>query len=215
MDISAYQGNVDFSKLVHAGKDFIFIRATRVYRVPEVDNFSVKNWYGARGVFRRQGPYYFYWPGFADEILAEAQKFLNHVDYDPAKDLPWAIDVEVGVHENLWPMSASELEYLVDGLAQLHGTKEHFIYTGAPYWGYNGGRIYTWDRTPRLPDSKLWLAAYVPAPPDPNAKLTLPSRKDGKVMWDDWTIWQWSSSALNGKDYGVETFGLDLNIAKL
>ena len=89
VDISKWQGKVDWAALRQAGTKFAFIKATE--GGDHVDNRFIENWNGARQAGVPRGAYHFvYWCRPAHE---QAQWFKRNVPYDPTA-LPPVLDVE-------------------------------------------------------------------------------------------------------------------------
>jgi lysozyme len=89
VDISKWQGTVDWAALRQAGTQFAFIKATE--GGDHVDNRFMENWYGAKKAGVPRGAYHFvYWCRPAHE---QAAWFKRNVPADP-EALPPVLDVE-------------------------------------------------------------------------------------------------------------------------
>jgi len=89
VDISKWQGKVDWAALRQAGTKFAFIKATE--GGDHVDNRFLENWYGAKQAGVPRGAYHFvYWCRPAHE---QAAWFKRNVPRDP-EALPPVLDVE-------------------------------------------------------------------------------------------------------------------------
>ena len=89
VDISKWQGKVDWAALQQAGTKFAFIKATE--GGDHVDNRFMENWYGAKRAGVPRGAYHFvYWCRPAHE---QAAWFKKNVPQDP-EALPPVLDVE-------------------------------------------------------------------------------------------------------------------------
>lgn len=89
VDISKWQGTVDWAALRQAGTQFAFIKATE--GGDHVDNRFMENWYGAKKAGVPRGAYHFvYWCRPAHE---QAAWFKRNVPADPDA-LPPVLDVE-------------------------------------------------------------------------------------------------------------------------
>ena len=217
VDINIWQGDaIDWTALQNATtSDFVYIRCLGFTKgSPYLDPDFLKNWTSSSSsMFSTAGPYFLYGDSATGvtEILNLAASTLDAMvpAYDPLIHLPPAIDVEVG--DEYWPLSAANIERLFYGLTDLFGVPP-IIYTSMRFWSHNGGQQYTWDRTPVLPGSKLWLAEYTNNTSRP--PVYLPRKQDNTLQWSDWTLWQWTTDVLDGRDYGVASIGLDLNIMR-
>ncbi len=90
MDISRYQGDIDWARVGAQGIDFAFIKATEGTTI--VDPKFTANWKGASGAKVARGAYHFFRPTLDGK--AQAAHFLAHVDYVKG-DLPPVLDLEV------------------------------------------------------------------------------------------------------------------------
>ncbi|HEX7313048.1 MAG TPA: glycoside hydrolase family 25 protein [Pyrinomonadaceae bacterium] len=169
IDVSHYQGQVDWDAVKAAGCSFAFAKATEGTNV--TDPYFEANWAGMKAAGLARGAYHFFRP--AEDAAQQASHFLATVALKPG-DLPPVIDVEV--NDNV----AGSV--IVEGLQTWLGAVEQatgvapIIYTAAYFWNeyLNPG----FGRYP------LWVAHYTSAAtPSP-----LP---DG---WADWTFWQYSQS---------------------
>ena len=90
IDVSRYQGNINWKKVKATGISFAFIKATEGAKL--VDSKFAKNWKNARkrGVIR--GAYHFYRP--SAHSSEQAENFLENLDLQPG-DLPPVLDLEV------------------------------------------------------------------------------------------------------------------------
>jgi lysozyme len=89
VDISKWQGKVDWAALRQAGTKFAFIKATE--GGDHVDNRFLENWWGAKNAGVPRGAYHFvYWCRPAHE---QAAWFKKNVPQDPDA-LPPVLDVE-------------------------------------------------------------------------------------------------------------------------
>ena len=98
VDISRYQGDVDFARLRAAGTHFVFIKATE--GVDYVDPNFARNWAKARQAGMPRAAYHFmFWCRTASQ---QARWFEKNVPNDPDA-LPPVLDVEWNNHSQLCP----------------------------------------------------------------------------------------------------------------
>src|ERR1700704_2322289 len=90
IDVSHYQGTIDWAQVAQAGKTFAFIKATE--GTSEADPQFQANWNGAKAAGLLRGAYHFYQPG--DDPQQQAGYFLNAVQPGPG-DLPAVLDIEL------------------------------------------------------------------------------------------------------------------------
>ncbi len=180
LDVSHYQGEVDWPQVVAAGYRFAFAKATE--GTTSVDPMFAANWEGMKAGGMVRGAYHFF--RAEDDAAAQADHFIATVALE-AGDLPPALDIEIadgvsteGIDEKIaiWlekvataygvtPILYSDLRFINDNLA-----------TG-------------------FSDYPLWLAEYEE------------TRPEAPGDWDSWTLWQSSQS---GEVAGVDgTVDLD------
>ncbi len=171
VDVSKYQGDVDFLKLKAAGMHYVFIRATEGITYQDVDYKS--NHSKAKAAGLRVGVYHFYESN--DDPMAQLKNFTDLVSLS-AGDLAPVIDIEK-LHQNDDKNLIVNLQRFLDGLEAHYGVKS-IVYTGEKFANQylTGFGAYP-----------LWLAEY---------QVDQPKIPSG---WQNWTFWQWSQSGqVNG-----------------
>ena len=188
IDVSSYQGDVDWPVLSDNNIDFAFIKATEGSDF--VDERFAYNLDEALKTKLKVGAYHFF--NFDETGASQAQNFIANVPKND-KMLPPVVDIEFYPPYNrfLPPSTDSviaELRALLDALEAYYG-KRPIIYTSKyPYSVYIAGNF---------SDYKLWIANY-----DEN-----PTLSDGR----EWTFWQYSEhGVLPGYSGAVEH--IDLNV---
>jgi len=189
IDVSHYQGTVNWQEVRQAGVEFAFAKATDglTYTDPQL----AANWPAMKSAGLLRGAYHFFEP--ADDGAEQAKFFLETVQLAPG-DLPPALDVETagGSSATLW----AGVEAWLQTVAAATGVQP-FLYVDPTFANDN-------QAPASLAAYPLWIADYGVAQP------TLP------LGWSDWLIWQHSES---GTVAGVTgTVDLDLSngpIAKL
>jgi lysozyme len=173
IDVSKWQGTVDWKSVQQAGVEFAFVRAT--YGTSEVDSSFNENWQATKEAGIIRGAYHFFLA--AEDAAEQAEFFIRTVGSLGPGDLPPVIDVESGsgVSSNLVVDIQTWLSTVAEGLS-----RTPIIYTAPSYWNANvtGG----------FANYPLWVAEY---------GVSAPRAVNG---WDDWTFWQYSST---GKVNGV------------
>lgn len=165
IDVSYYQGNIDWSAVAQAGVVFSFIKATE--GTLTIDPQFHANWNGAHAAGLLRGAYHFYHPG-ADPHQ-QAEHFLNVAQIGPG-DLPPVLDIET-------PGEASEI---IAGIQVWLAAVEHrtgktpILYTDPGFWATL--------KTPGFGRFPLWIAEYGVVEP------TVPTG------WSAWTFWQFSEA---------------------
>ncbi len=145
VDVSHYQGAIDWEELAADGHDFAFIKATEGKELKDKAFFA--NWQLAGRTGLRRGAYHFFRPEVSPDD--QARNFFSQVDLVPG-DLPPVIDVE-----ERGKLSTGQLVKRVKQLAETfelrYGIKP-IIYTGQNF--YNRFLAGQFDAYP------LWLARY-------------------------------------------------------
>lgn len=187
VDVSAYQGKIDWQALVAQDVGFAYIKATEGSGT--VDSRYDANWAGAKNAGLPAGAYHFF--SFDSSAEAQAENFIAAVPaYDGA--LPPAIDIELYGAYRRSPKPRAEvtevLRALSDALEAHCGVKPVLYVTRASYERYIRGADF---------DNPLWVRdVYLPP-----------------VWAEDWFIWQYSDRGqMTGYD-GEERY-IDLNVMR-
>ncbi|TRC94906.1 glycoside hydrolase family 25 protein [Mesorhizobium sp. WSM4303] len=186
VDVSRWQGNVNWSKLRAQGANFAYIKATD--GGDHLDPMFMKNWRNADAAGLKRGAYhFFYWCRTAGE---QADWFIRNV---PKVDgaLPPVIDVEWNGESSCKrrPSRATVLEKMqvfMDKLERHYGQRP-IIYTSPDFYRDNLKGAFL--------EYPFWLRAVARHP-----SKVYPGRK--------WLFWQYSGSGLS---HGV-TGRIDLNV---
>ncbi|APQ59806.1 glycoside hydrolase [Paenibacillus polymyxa] len=187
IDVSRYQGNIDWKAVKAEGISFAFIKASQGQRY--VDPTFITNAKGVRAAGILLGAYHFVDAINVEAARAEARHFaevLKQVGGGTALDLPPVMDYENNpgnLSKTL--ISAVALAFLLE-LERLTGRKP-IIYTG---------NAFATNFNASLGGYKLWIARY--------SDTRVPS---DTVTWKRWDIWQYSDS---GKVAGIKG-NVDMN----
>ncbi len=166
IDVSHFQGEVDWGAVAAAGVRFAFIKATE--GLDDVDPRFAQNWQGSRAAGLLRGAYHFLHPNL--DARQQAAHFLSVVTLDDDA-LPPALDVEVT--NGVAPATlAACIETWLGTVEAALGCKP-VVYTDPSFWRDNVGAD--------LGGYPLWLACYAPQPEVP-------------ASWQAWTFWQHSQS---------------------
>jgi lysozyme len=186
LDVSSYQGIVDWSAVASAGYSYAYIKATEGLTLTD-PQFS-RNWQVSKQRNICRGAYHFF--HFGDDPIAQADFFINCAN-PQAGDLPPVVDVETtdgitDVTQLVQKLSA----FIVEVENALSG-KKMVIYTYYGFWNasMNGSDAFS--------GHPFWIAEY-----NSDETPTLPNG------WTDWLIWQHAS---NGTVTGINT-PVDLNV---
>lgn len=145
VDVSHYQGVIDWDLLVADGHDFAFIKATEGKALR--DRAFEGNWFAAGRTGIRRGAYHFFRPEVP--AAAQANLFFSTVELSPG-DLPPVLDVE-----ERGKLSPAQLVVAIKQwatMAEVHYGVKPIIYTGQHFYNrFLAGQ---------LDDYPLWLARY-------------------------------------------------------
>lgn len=186
VDVSRWQGNIDWHTLRKQGANFAYIKATD--GGDHLDPMFHKNWRRAKEAGIKRGAYhFFYWCRVASE---QADWFIRNVPKDPDA-LPPVIDVEWNGDSacKRRPSRAVVLEKMqvfMDKLERHYG-KRPIIYTAPDFYADNLKGAFK--------DYPFWLRAVAQHP-----SKVYPGRP--------WVFWQYSGSGLS---QGVNE-KIDLNV---
>jgi GH25 family lysozyme M1 (1,4-beta-N-acetylmuramidase) len=171
VDVSYYQGNINWTTARAAGVEFAFIRVSdgTGFHDPKFATY----WSGAHAAGVIRGPYQFFRPN--QNVIAQADLLISAIGGSyTIGDLPPVIDVEAT--GGLSPSSvATKVRQWVDHVKAALGV-DPIVYTGKYFWRDQVGGPTSFATNP------LWIAQYTSLCPD------LPA------PWTNWTFWQSSDS---------------------
>ncbi|MDJ0631536.1 MAG: GH25 family lysozyme [Rhodobacter sp.] len=177
IDVSHYQGDIDWSKVKADGRVFAYAKAAEGDAT--VDVRFAANWAGMKAAGILRGAYLFYVAGNDPET--QARNFMKRVTLEPG-DLPPMVDIETeraGVESDA--QLVKDLHTCLAALTKHYGVAP-FIYTGPSFWNAHFD-----DSFSHYP---LWVAEYGVSKPKP------------VKGWGYWTIWQYSQSGSVGGVHG-------------
>jgi len=186
VDVSRWQGDIDWVKLRTQGANFAYIKATD--GGDHLDPMFKTNWKKANEAGLKRGAYhFFYWCRTASE---QADWFIRNVPRDP-NALPPVIDVEYNGQSKCKRRLSAErvqekMQVFMDMLERHYG-KRPVIYTAPDFYADNLQGAFK--------NYPFWLRAVAQHP-----SKVYPNRK--------WVFWQYSGSGLS---HGV-TGKIDLNV---
>ena len=187
VDVSAYQGDIDWEVLSRQGIAFAFIKATEGSSY--VDEYFEANFTGARQTSLKAGAYHFF--SFDSPGETQADNFIAHVPIVSGA-LPPVVDFEFydGKEENPPDPDGvrKELNDLLDRLETHYGTKPIIYSTNKTYGLYLAGYYEGYD---------IWIRNI----------LTAPKPLENQ----EWTFWQYTNrERLDG--YGGPEYYIDMNV---
>jgi lysozyme len=180
IDVSRWQGKIDWASVRAAGTQFAFIKATEGGN--HLDPRFLENWSGAAQAGVPRGAYHFmYWCRPAQE---QAAWFRRNVPNDP-NALPPVLDLEWNGHSRTCPMKLPREEALVHVKLML---KEMEAHTGKRPIIYTDITFHREVLEGELHDYAHWLRSVAAEPHE---------RYAGR----QWTIWQYTTT---GRVPGIE-----------
>jgi lysozyme len=167
IDVSHWQGTIDWNAVAADGVEFAFIKATE--GGDYTDPRFAANWAGAQRAGVVRGAYHFFRP--QTDALAQAAHFLRTVQLSPG-DLPPVLDVEVTDGRSAAQIAAGVRAWLQE--VERATGRRPILYTRASFWtGQMGGGFGEYP---------LWVAHYGVSQPNIPAE------------WSGWTFWQHSDA---------------------
>lgn len=169
IDVSAFQGDIDFDSVKAAGIEFVYIKASEGTTL--VDPKFEDNYAGAKDADLLIGVYHFVRAQNVSEAQAEARFFAENIS---GKEIDGKLAMDFEVFTGLTNEQVNEISVaFIDELINLTG-KEVVIYSDAS----NATDVF--DES--LTEYSLWVAEYgVEEPSD-------------AVIWDTWAGWQYSDA---------------------
>lgn len=187
IDVSHYQGEIDWKKLEEQGLDFAFIKATEGSSY--LDECFYDNWKAAEQTGLYIGAYHFF--SFDSEGKKQADFYINTVGDLNGKLAP-VIDVEYYGNKKSNPPEKSEvtknLRELLNALEEYYQIKPVIYTTHTVYNDYIEGEF---------EDYPLWIRS-VYCPPV-------------FMFGNQWTFWQYTDTAILEGYEGAEKY-IDMNV---
>ncbi len=175
IDVSKWQGTIDWQRVAGDGISFAFIRLND--GTSSRDPQFARNWQGARDAGVVRGMYQYFRP--AGNVATQASIMIEAMQDSTADDLPPVIDVEND--GGLAPTAvAARVGQWIEAVQTATG-RTPIIYTGKFFWRDE-------VRSLAFGSHALWIAQYTqlcPDIPDP---------------WTRWTFWQLTD---NGRVAGI------------
>jgi lysozyme len=170
IDVSIYQGTIDWAKVKADGIVFAFIRVSD--GLPPIDSKFQENWTGARAAGVVRGAYQFFRQD--EDPVAQADLLLDTMGPLEDDDLPPVVDVEST--DGAGPAEiVANVRTWADRIRAGTGRRP-IIYTGPSFWNVQAGG------SAGVTDLYLWLAHWTTSCPDVPKGFTT------------WTFWQYSST---------------------
>ena len=168
IDLSHYQGKVDWKKLNDSAVAFVFIKATEGHHT--VDKSFNNHWKGSSHTKLLRGVYHFFDP--AVDAKSQALHFLATTAADFG-DFPPVVDIESRQQQASTEILAALTVFL--SVIEQKTSRKPMIYTSPGFWDSLDSKKFS--------DHHLWLADY-------SKKAKLPKQ------WHEWLFWQFSSGGI-------------------
>lgn len=169
IDVSSWQGNINWTSVKSAGKSFAWIRVN--HGLGDIDAKFATNWSAAKAAGLIRGPYQYFLPN--EDALAQANLLISKVGVLGPGDLPAAFDIE----ELSGQAPSTVISKMRTWLSAVQkGTgKVPIIYTNTSTWNQLGN-------PQGFAGFPLWVA---------NWNVSCPSMP---ATFGDWRAWQHSST---------------------
>ena len=187
IDVSSYQGEIEWEQLEKQDLKFAFIKATEGSTF--VDKYFKKNWKAVGHTTLRIGAYHFFSYDSGGET--QAQNFINTVPID-GQALPPVIDVEFYGDKEKNPPSRSQVEKELDVMVNM--LEEHY---GKRVILYTTKKAYDLYIKNSFDQCDIWIRDV----------LTKPTLSDERT----WTFWQYTDREKLDGYSGNEKF-IDVNL---
>lgn len=193
-DVSKWQGAINFKQMRKAGASYTFIKASQ--NIWPDKNFS-QNWAAARESGILRGAYHFFDMRDGSKSAKEQARFFADLLRNDMGELRPVMDFEspgVNGYPPL-PDHDTSVRIVYDFMSEFHKQTNFFpmLYTNL------AGIQRLSPLSQYLSTKELWIAWYYTK-----------SRTPKIGSWPRWRFWQYKTTG-NGKLFGVESNGLDMN----
>jgi lysozyme len=168
VDVSVYQGTIQWSDVKTAGIDFAI---ARISDGSELDTEFAANWAGMQSAGLVRGAYQYFEPG--EDPTTQANIVVSAVGKLGAGDLPVTADMETTGGQSAATIAANLRTWIA--AVQAGTGKLPMIYTAEGYWD---GDV----ASGAFSNDSLWVA---------NWEVSCPDLPTG---WSAWSVWQYSDS---------------------
>ena len=184
LDVSAFQGTVDWGGVAANGALFTYVRASEQANIP--DTFFNANYTGAKanglfaGAYHRARPDVSSGRAQADYFIDQAQYVRDGRTLPPMLDIEWPRSTWTGLNA-CYNMTAPQLvAWIRDFVGQVEARTGQLatIYTNPNWWNPCTGNNTTFGSHP------LYTSGYLASPPPPPAG------------WARWTFWQYDDEGI-------------------
>ena len=175
IDVSKYQGEIDWRKVKRGGVAFAYIKATE--GGDRIDDGYSNHWRGAKAAGIPRGAYHFYY--FCRPAIEQAQWFIRHVPKErgmlpPVLDMEWNHASPSCKKRPAPAVVRSEMKIFLDALERHYG-KRPVIYTTPDFYEHNIAGHFRGET--------FWLRTVKAHP-----RVTYPGR--------NWAFWQYTGTGV-------------------
>jgi len=176
IDVSKYQGDIDWATVRRSGVEFVWIKATE--GANHVDSKFQQNWAGAKQAGLARGAYHFVW--WCRDPREEIEWFKANVPNDP-EALPPVLDVEATPDSKSCKRTLHREDVLADMRIMLQEMERAYgkrpvIYVTVDFYQHV-------MHPNEFSDYPVWVRSVKHSPP-----VTYPGRR--------WAFWQYQSDGL-------------------
>jgi len=189
IDVSSYQGNVNWASYWSAGKKFAYVKATE--GTGYTNDYFSQQYTGSYNVGMIRGAYHYARPDLGG-AAAQADYFVAHGGNwsNDGKTLPGTLDIEWGPNSDCYGLSKSAMVAWIKAFSDRYHAKTTrwpVIYTATSWWTECTGNTGDFSST-----NPLWVARYA------STAGTLP------YNWGFYTFWQYSSSPIDQDSFSAD-----------
>lgn len=175
IDVSKYQGDIDWRRVKRSGVAFAYIKATE--GGDRVDDGYKSHWRGAKSAGIPRGAYHFYY--FCRPAIEQARWFISHVPKErgmlpPVLDMEWNHASPTCKKRPAPAVVRSEMKIFLDALERHYG-KRPVIYTTPDFYEHNIAGHFRGET--------FWLRTVKAHP-----RVTYPGR--------GWAFWQYTGTGV-------------------
>lgn len=193
IDVSSWQGDIDFNQVRDAGISIVYIKSSEGFR--SVDSYFEQNYYGAKSAGLKVGFYHYVTARSVEDAISQAKFFVSTIS-GKNPDCKLAMDFESFGDLSNYEINQISLAF-IQKVQELSG-KEVVVYSDE----YNATNTFNSN----VANYPLWVAQYEVSQPSVSAN------------WDSWVGWQYTDqgeisgiSAYVDRDKFTERIFLDDN----
>ncbi|SEP06655.1 GH25 family lysozyme [Amycolatopsis saalfeldensis] len=189
IDVSSYQGNVNWASYWSAGKKFAYVKATE--GTGYTNAYFTQQYNGSYNVGMIRGAYHYGRPDLSGGA-AQADYFVAHGGgwSKDGKTLPGTLDIEWGPNSACYGLGTSAMVAWIKAFSDEYHkktTRWPVIYTATSWWSQCTGNGGDFSST-----NPLWVARYA------SSAGTLPYK------WGFYTFWQYSSTPIDQDSFSAD-----------